>query len=69
MGPELDWCQGSEHKEEWLNFFWRSSFDVYEWRANSGPDRFGILEVTQMDGLGFSLCATSLDIVGSCISK
>ena len=33
--------------------------------ANSGPGRFGIPEVTQMDGLGFSLCAALLDIVRS----
>ena len=61
--------KGQNVKEECLNCFWRSSFDVYKWHTNSGPDRFGILEVTWMDGLGFSLCAALLDIIGSCISK
>ena len=30
---------------------------------------FGVLEVTQTDRLGFSLCAALLDIAGSCISE
>ena len=37
--------------------------------ANSGPGRLGVLEVTQTDGLGFSLCAAPLNIIGSCISE
>ena len=56
-------------KEEWLNYFQRSSFDVLQGCANSGPGRLGILEVTWTDGLGFSLCAALLDIIGSCISE
>ena len=47
----------------------RDSFNVIQGCANSGPGRLRIPEVTWMDGLGFSLCAAPLDIVGSCISK
>ena len=47
----------------------RDSFDVMRGCANSGPGRLGILKVMQMDGLGFSLCAAPLEIVGSCISE
>ena len=56
-------------KEEWLNYFPRSSFDVLQGCANSRPGRLGIPELMQMDGLGFSLCAAPPDIVRSCISK
>ena len=37
--------------------------------ANPGPGRLRILKVTRTDGLGFSLCAAPLDIIGSCISS
>ena len=47
----------------------RDSFDIIEGCANSGLGRLGILEVTWMHGLGFSLCAMLLEIIGSCISK
>ena len=47
----------------------RSSFDIIWGCANSEPGRLRILGMTQMDGLGFSLCAALLDIVRSCISK
>ena len=56
-------------KEEWLNYLQRSAFDVLQGYANSRPGRFGIMEVTWTDGLGFSFCAMPLDIVESCISK
>ena len=42
---------------------------LHKYCANSGPGRLGVLEVTQIDGLGFSLCAALLDIVRSCISE
>ena len=42
---------------------------LHEYCANSGSGRFGVTDVTQIDGLGFSLCAAPLNIVGSCISK
>ena len=47
----------------------RDSFDVIRGCINSGPGRFGIPEVMWTDGLGFSLCAVPLEIIGSCISK
>ena len=47
-----------------VELFPRSSFDVTQGCANSGPGGLGILEVTWMDGLGFSLCAAPLDIIG-----
>ena len=47
----------------------RDSFDIIRGCTNSGPGRLGIPEVTWMDGLGFSLCAALLEIVGSWISK
>ena len=37
--------------------------------TDSRPGRLRILEVTQTDGLGFSLCAAPLDIIRSCISS
>ena len=42
---------------------------LHEYCTNSGPGRFGVPEMTQMDGLGFSLCAAPLDIIRSCISE
>ena len=42
---------------------------LHEYCANSGPGRFRVPEMTQMDRLGFSLCAAPLDIIGSCISE
>ena len=34
-----------------------------------GPGRLRVPEMTQMDRLGFSLCAALLDIIGSYISE
>ena len=64
-----DVLRGSNVKEEWLNYVQRSSFDVLQGHTNSRLGRIRIPEVTQTDGLGFSLCAAPLDIVRSCISK
>ena len=57
-------CQGKV-----VELVLRDSFNVLQGCTNSGPGRLGILEVMQTDGLGFSLCAMLLEIIGSCISK
>ena len=46
----------------------RDSFDIIRGCANSRPGRLRIPEVMRVDGLGFSLCAVLLEIVGSCKS-
>ena len=39
----------------------RDSFDIRQGYTNSRPGSLGVLEMTQMDGPGFSLCAAPLE--------
>ena len=40
------------------------SFNIGQGGVNSGPGSYGVLEGVRTDGLGFSLCAAPLELLG-----
>ena len=60
VGIEL---KGDNIKAEWY-LIPRDSFDVRHRSTNSRPGSLTVPEMMQMDGPGFSLCATPLELSG-----